>query len=57
MARVRKADNNDIFIVMPAPKKLIENSPKAIQIGGYLLRTVKVPDFKRLKKSNFKMGK
>ncbi len=51
IARVRNSDNNDIFIVMPTPKKLISKPPEDIIVDNYLVWTTNVPDFARLKKT------
>lgn len=52
VARVRKGQNNDIFIVTPAPKLLIKNAPNHLGSDNYLTRISKVPDFKILKTLN-----
>lgn len=48
IARVRKG-NNDIFIVMPTPKKLIKD---CINDWDYIRNTLNVTDFRKVAKSN-----
>jgi hypothetical protein len=48
LARVRNSDNNDIFIIMPTPKKLIQDDSKSSPVDNYLPWTTNIKDFKRL---------
>lgn len=52
IARLRKGENNDIFVITPSPAVLIKNNPRHLGVDNYLGKLSKIPELRTLKVKN-----